>query len=272
MISVVVPCYRNPVYLDLCLKSLIENQVEKNEIIAVIDGFVDEYKNTIDKYKNNVYFLLQETNYELPTSLNNGVYNASNEKILIINEDNVMSKDWDKRLNQLPMERIPLERSIQPIIYTINQVEPTPSIYNFTIKDYGKNIESFEYQRWLNEEYKMCSVDIDAGNTWPAFFGKRIYMTVNGFDPLYGSGYLADWDFFLKLELAGCKMQRTYVTNIYHFVSKSIKREGINYPANEKETFAREIFRYKWGFNPVCQNKTHSHMPISDVINGVKFK
>jgi hypothetical protein len=254
---------------------LLENQVEKNEIIVVIDGFVKEYQDVIDKYDKIVYFIIQENNCELPTTLNNGVYNASNERILIINEDNVVGVNWDLKLNRLPLiyEPLNMEKPVQSIVYTVNQVEPYLSIYNFTLRDYGKDIETFDYKLWLEQEPSLNeNKPSDAGNTWPAFFEKRMYMTVNGFDPLYGSGYLADWDFFLKLELCGCRMERTYVTNIYHFVSKSIKREGIDYPANEKEIFAREIFRYKWGFNPLCQIKTHSHAPISDVINGVKFR
>ena len=52
MISVVVPSYRSPRYLDICLDSLLDGQVNDNEIIVVIDGFVDESRYVIDKYKD----------------------------------------------------------------------------------------------------------------------------------------------------------------------------------------------------------------------------
>ena len=42
MISLIIPTYRNPDYLDLCLQSAIEGQTTKNEIIVVIDGFIEE--------------------------------------------------------------------------------------------------------------------------------------------------------------------------------------------------------------------------------------
>ena len=32
MISIIIPTYRNPEYLDICLKSAIEQQHNKNEI------------------------------------------------------------------------------------------------------------------------------------------------------------------------------------------------------------------------------------------------
>ena len=57
MISVVIPSYRSPKYLDICLYSLFEGQRNENEVIVVIDGFVDESQWVIDKWKDRVVFL-----------------------------------------------------------------------------------------------------------------------------------------------------------------------------------------------------------------------
>ena len=51
MISAVIPSYRSPKYLDICLDSLLNGQVNDNEIIVVIDGFVEESQWVLDKYK-----------------------------------------------------------------------------------------------------------------------------------------------------------------------------------------------------------------------------
>ena len=50
MISLIIPTYRNPEYLDICLKSAIEQQSTKNEIIVAVDGFMDESKDILEKY------------------------------------------------------------------------------------------------------------------------------------------------------------------------------------------------------------------------------
>ena len=42
MISLIIPTYRNPKYLDVCLQSAIDGQTTKNEIIVIVDGYVDE--------------------------------------------------------------------------------------------------------------------------------------------------------------------------------------------------------------------------------------
>ena len=47
MISLVIPTYRSPEILDICLKSATENQSNSNEIIVVVDGYADESKHIL---------------------------------------------------------------------------------------------------------------------------------------------------------------------------------------------------------------------------------
>jgi glycosyltransferase involved in cell wall biosynthesis len=54
-ISLIIPTYRNPEYLDICLKSAIDNQVNKNEIIVAIDGYIEESQHVLDKYKDEMF-------------------------------------------------------------------------------------------------------------------------------------------------------------------------------------------------------------------------
>jgi len=54
MISLVIPSYRNPKYLDICLKSAIAGQSETNEIIVAVDGFIEESQAVLDKYKDDI--------------------------------------------------------------------------------------------------------------------------------------------------------------------------------------------------------------------------
>jgi glycosyltransferase involved in cell wall biosynthesis len=43
MLTLIIPTYRNPKYLDLCLKSAVENKVNSNtEILVIVDGFFEE--------------------------------------------------------------------------------------------------------------------------------------------------------------------------------------------------------------------------------------
>ena len=57
MVSLIIPTYRNPNYLDICLKSAIENQVNQNEIIVAVDGYIEESQHVLDKYKQYIQVL-----------------------------------------------------------------------------------------------------------------------------------------------------------------------------------------------------------------------
>jgi len=92
MISVIIPTYKEPEVLDLCLRSAIEGQYHNNQIIVVVDGFYEINKDVLDKYKDDIQILDLGENAGLCRATNLGVYNAEFSKILIVNDDNVFSK------------------------------------------------------------------------------------------------------------------------------------------------------------------------------------
>ena len=52
MISVVIPTYKSPEYLDWCLHSCIEGQtLDTNEIIVIVDGHYEMSESVIKKYE-----------------------------------------------------------------------------------------------------------------------------------------------------------------------------------------------------------------------------
>ena len=221
MISLIIPTYRNPEYLDICLKSAIENQVTKNEIIVAVDGFIEESQHILDKYKNDIQVLDLGENQGMQTALNLAVYNATNEFLIIINDDNVLSKDWDKLI---------LDKAQDGFVYTINQIEPTgPGIFNFPVKDLGKHPRDFKYEEFLQYELTLRKDNLTLdGGIFPFVISKKDYMVVGGFDTMYQSPFICDWDFFLKLDLNGIQFYRINNLHFYHFGSAATKngREG----------------------------------------------
>ena len=229
-----------------------------------MDGYPDLSKDVLEKYKDDISVLAFEENRGMATAINYGVYNATNEYVLVVSEDNVFCKDWDHRLKENVLLRRIFENhsSMETIdfVYTINQIEPSgPSIYNFHIKDYGKTLEEFEYEKFLEEEETNISTKeiTDDGGTFPFVMQKIDFMRVGGFDTDYQSPFVVDWDFFLKCELSGITPYRTDHLNFYHFVSKSTKhRDGYIETATDRTNFfegenqAAEYFQYKWGFPP----------------------
>jgi GT2 family glycosyltransferase len=242
MISVIIPTYKEPEVLDLCLKSAIEGQQYKNQIIVVVDGFYDLNKDVLEKYKDNIDILNLEENVGLCRATNLGVYNASNELILVVNDDNIFPTKWDVHLK---------EDYIENSVLTPNQIEPHPSMFpQFHIKDLGKNVSEFnltrfqEYEKTLNEVTYTKTIE-ETGSTLPFFMSKIDYLKIGGWDENYSNGIVADWDFFLKCQLSNLKMFRTYKSHFYHFASISVNGEK-RYQA---EQYGHNYAVYKWGTN-----------------------
>ena len=263
MLSLIIPTYRNPEYLDICLKSAIENQVKPNEIIVAVDGFIEESAHILEKYKSDIKILDLGENRGMQTALNLAVYNATNEFLVIINDDNILSKDWDKLI---------LEKAQDGFVFTINQIEPTgPGIFKFPVKDLGKHPRDFKYEEFLQYELTLRNDKLTLnGGIFPFVISKKDYMIVGGFDTMYQSPFICDWDFFLKLDLNGIKFYRMNNLHFYHFGSAATKngKEGAQFAATEHP--AAEIFKYKWGIAPQLF-ENNSHRPKGNNIKGINF-
>jgi len=194
MISIIIPTYKSPEMLDLCLTSCIEGQRQDNQIIVVVDGFYDLNKEVLEKWSPYIEILNLEENVGLTRATNLGVYNSKYERILIVNDDNIFQDGWDVNLNEL----------YQPnIVFSPNQIEPFPSIFSqFRINNMGTNPDNFN----LEEFWEFCNriekgIEDETGSTLPIFMSKIDYLRVGGWDENYEQGMVADCDFFLKCQL-----------------------------------------------------------------------
>jgi glycosyltransferase involved in cell wall biosynthesis len=249
MISVIIPTYKSPQMLDLCLQSAIEGQINKNQIIVVVDGFYELNKEVLEKWSEHIDVLNLEQNVGLCRGTNLGVYNAQYDNILIVNDDNVFPSHWDKHL----------EEDYTPnSVLAPNQIEPYPSMFSqFHIKDLGKTVDEFNL-KYFQEYEKTISKDIvqETGSTLPIYMSKIDYLRIGGWDENYEQGMVADWDFFLKCQISGLKMNRTYKCHFYHFASVSVNGEK----RKQAEAQGHNYAGYKWGL-PI----KHNH------INNLKF-
>lgn len=236
MISVIIPTYKSPDMLDICLQSAIEGQHNKNQIIVVVDGFYDLNKEVLEKWAEYIDVLNLKENVGLCRGTNLGVYNAQYDKILIVNDDNLFPISWDKYL----LEIHELNSVISP-----NQIEPYPSMFSqFIIENLGTDPKTFDLKKFWAFEINISSkLKQECGSTLPIFMSKIDYLRVGGWDENYEFGLVADWDFFLKCQLSGLKMFRTYNCHFYHFASVSVNGEK----RQQAEMEGHEYAKYKWG-------------------------
>jgi glycosyltransferase involved in cell wall biosynthesis len=240
MISVIIPTYKSPEALDLCLSSAIQGQTQDNQIIVVVDGHYDVNEEILKKYAKSIDILNLEENVGTPRATNLGVFNAKYELILIVNDDNVFPRMWDNIL----MNAYQPNSVISP-----NQIEPYPSMFSqFIIENLGTDPKIFNLKKFWEFETNISSeLKQECGSTLPIFMSKIDYLKVGGWDESYPAGWVVDWEFFLKCQLSGMKMIRNYECHFYHFVSLSIKTEEQKSKARELEEQCHEYAKYKWG-------------------------
>lgn len=240
MISAIIPTYKNPESLELCIRSAVKGQKNNNQIIVIVDGFYDINSDVLDKWKNSIYIVHIKNNLGLCRATNIGVYNAQHNKILIVNDDNVFPQYWDTKLEQI----------WQPnAVISPNQIEPYDSIFSqFIINDLGRDPKTFDLEKFWNFDNYISTEKIDTcGSTLPIFMDKIDFIRLGGWDENYNMGMVADWDFFLKAKLSNLKMIRTWNCHFYHFVSLTTSTfEKIN-ERKKSEAEGHEYARYKWG-------------------------
>jgi glycosyltransferase involved in cell wall biosynthesis len=239
-ISAIIPTYKSPEALDLCLRSAIEGQQNKNQIIVVVDGFYDLNKEVLEKWSQHIDILNLEENVGLCRGTNLGVYNSQYDKILIVNDDNLFPRNWDIDL---------LNSYEENSVISPNQIEPIPSIFKqFKIKNLGRDPKTFDLETFWDYASKTSfELNEESGSTLPIFMNKYDYLKVGGWDENYDMGMVADWDFFLKCTLTGMKMIRTYNCHFYHFVSLTTMTPEKEQQRRQSEQNGHEYAKYKWG-------------------------
>jgi len=250
MISVIIPTYKSTKGLDLCLRSAIEGQQNKNQIIVVVDGHYDLNKEVLKKYSEYINILDLKENVGACRALNLGVFNAQYDKILIVNDDNVFPRFWD---NTLENDWIDCNKKYpKGFVLTPNQVEPSPSMFKqFIIEDLGRDPSTFDLEKFWLFDYHYASGDKieENGSTWPILMNKYDYLKVGGFAEDYPSqaGFVTDWEFFMKCQMSGLHMIRTWNCHFYHFVALTNKSPDQINKSKQEEIDCHEYAKYKWG-------------------------
>ncbi|MGV3527032.1 MAG: glycosyltransferase family 2 protein [Candidatus Sericytochromatia bacterium] len=273
MFSVIIPCYRSPQYLAICLASAFAGAQSENEYVVVLDGHGELYEAVLRPFAERIQVIRFSRNQGLCHALNQGVWQARFSRLLLVNEDNVFPKDWDRRLALDWRE----DR-----VLSVQQIEPQgPSAYDFVIRSFGETAQNFDLQGFQDWEITQARPQLlPDGRIFPVALSKRVYMSVGGFDPIYPSPHYCDFDFFLKLELRPeLTFARTCRLHLYHFGGKSTQQQDGN-PAEQaaaRQHFdaladrARRIFEQKWGIAAV-RGPDHSLLPRVRYQHGVRYQ
>jgi GT2 family glycosyltransferase len=233
--SIVIPTWKNLVYLDAAYRSLRAHSAVDHEIIVFFnDVDADSARWADDK---DVQVLSDTTNVGVCAAVNRAVARASCDHVCFFNDDMIALPGWDTEL-----ARYLVPGAVQWLSGTA--VEPgkaTPCYIGD--QDYGRSIET------LDEAGVVAACDdlrrpYNIVSTWTPLLVRKVdWDAVGGFDEAYFPGYGSDPDLAMKFYRRGC---RTFIgvgsSLVYHFSRRTISRFDTADVVDPKR-----LFQQKWG-------------------------
>lgn len=96
-VSIIVPVYNTEEYIDKCIISLLEQELEEIEIILVDDGSTDNSfavcKQYVKKYPGRIW-LFSESNSGPSSAKNMGIEKARGEYLVFVDSDDFVNKNY----------------------------------------------------------------------------------------------------------------------------------------------------------------------------------
>ena len=95
-ISVIIPVFNQEKYLSRCLRSLIDQTLEKKdyEIIVVNDGSTDRTRFVAEMFKDEIKIINNKKNKGLPFSINEGILSARGRYIVRVDSDDYVNAEF----------------------------------------------------------------------------------------------------------------------------------------------------------------------------------
>lgn len=135
--SIIVPAYNVENYIDRCIKSLINQDINDYEIIIVNDGSTDSTEEKILKWDNTkITFINKKSNTGLSDSRNLGLKNARGEYILFVDSDDYLEYN-----------------SLSNLKSYIEEVYPTDVVYMGYVKEKA-GVASNQYD--FHSKFNKC--------------------------------------------------------------------------------------------------------------------
>lgn len=254
-ITVIIPTYKEPEHLKLCIDSALATMVNKNnQILVYVDGTGDmpgnqavikSYIKEKEEGYNPVTFIIAAENHGMCRGMNYAISHARHRTCLIVNDDHVFPKNWD----------LELENHVKPRrILVLNTIERKGSMFKgVEIQDFGTCPADFRMADYLEASYDPDLEDeMEVGLCrLPFVVDKYEYMALEGWDERLIHGLQADDDFFLKAKLAGYETLYIPQLKFYHFSMTTVNNDNLAMNGKQKRTDAeQQNFQYlyhKWG-------------------------
>lgn len=183
-VCIVIPCFDKGNYIDEAVYSALQQTYQDVEIVIVDDGSRDSY--TKEKlrsyYRDPRIRVIHTDNQGVSRARNRGIAESQAEYILPLDADDKIEKDY-----------------VRYAVEVLDSDENVGIVYCLATFFDEKN------EIWSLPPYSKDSMLLDNMIFCSAFFRKRDWQRVNGYNPNMRTGY-EDWDYWLSLIELGLKV------------------------------------------------------------------
>lgn len=240
--SIVIPCYGELPYTELCVESIQRCTPEAFELILVDNGSPDRTREWAQEQAAadpRIRVLPQPENLGFARGVNAGLDAARGSEYLVLNNDAVVTEGWLARL-RAALDESPEVGIAGPVCNQISGPQQIPVPYDDDLDDMAVFAA-----RWASEHANERQEAVRIVG-FCMLVRQAVVDRIGGFDPRFGNGNFEDDDFCLRAMLAGWKLRIARDCFVHHFGSRTFlamgKRAG--YRQAMVEGFA--LFQDKW--------------------------
>lgn len=244
LFSILIPTWNNLPFLQLCVRSIVQNSTYRHEILIHVNDGSD---GTLEWVKSSGHaYIHTPRNVGVCWALNGLRPLVSTDYMVFINDDMYVCPGWDKALYE-EILRIGHKR----FFLSSTLIQPRPFFSKAVIApaNYGETAGTFDEERMLREYAALPHYDWK-GSTWPPNIVHRdVWDLVGGYSVEFTPGMGSDPDFSAKLYLAGIRIFKgVNASRVYHFEARSTGRC--------KKNDGMLCFLRKWRLTPRAFLKT----------------
>jgi len=232
--TIVIPVLNGLDLTQNCVQSIRKHTPEPHDIIVVDNGSKDGTAQWCEA--QGIRCIRNEENRGFPAACNQGIVAASGERILLLNNDTLVTPGWLRRMHEcMDLADVGLvgPRSNQ---ISGHQKIATPG-YRSPLEldgwawEWGKRRRGECYQ--TNRLVGFCLM-----------IERAVVEAIGLLDEEFGIGNYEDEDYGKRAELAGFKLLVANAAFVHHYGSQTFAREGIDYTALMAQNAARMAQKY----------------------------
>jgi GT2 family glycosyltransferase/GR25 family glycosyltransferase involved in LPS biosynthesis len=248
-LSVIILCFNQLEYTKQCIESVLQNTVcDSYEVVVVNNASSDgtnEYLKELSYNNANVKVINNAENLGFSKGMNIGVRNSVGEYIILLNNDTIVSKDWDYSLIDL-LEKDHDVFAVTPITNSSGN-ESMVSFEHTTPGDYFLKY-TVNIKENINTAFEIKSLALFCG-----CFRANDFKNIGLLDENYLNGWEDD-DLYERINILNKKVIVSTQSCVYHFGNITVGNN--NYLSNTNKN--RLLFESKWNKNWVTHYSSHN--------------